>query len=291
MSLIDNTYFNGERNIPNTAYDGVDTTLTNLIAVREKEFLIKLLSYQLYKLFVADIALPTPSQRFTDILFGTDYTNSRGELDRWNGLVSITTPQQTLSVSVGGSSDIFFTVDVTTGAPASGANTYVNANLANTTYKVVQRGYGFLEPLKIDNSNVGTANILINSSGGFTLLNGFTFSANDTYMITDISNSINVSNVPIVAIPDSPIADYVYYYWLKQQHTQTAGIGEVKPQGQNSKPVSPKHKAAKAWNDMVEKSFKLYEFLKLNSTVYPEYQIYLSSQDLQCLLTRIHPFF
>ena len=104
---------------------------------------------------------------------------------------------------------------------------------------------------------------------------------------------INVTpgTTTVVANALSPIANYVYWFWLKSNHTQTSGLGEVRNEAQNAVRVSPKHKAVKTWNDMVDKTWLLYEFLKVNPGTYPEFQAYLSDPDINLMLTKINTFF
>lgn len=291
MSLINSSYFIGERNVPNSTYPDVLSTLNNLIDVHEKKYLQRALGYELFKNFMAGLLEVTIEPRFLDILFGKEFTGVDGRLKKWMGLISVT--EETPSIEISTSSvgiDLFFTVGIGS-APADGDDTYVNSSLANKQYKVIQRVYGPLEALKDDNSNVVTADIQINSSGGFTWLNGIKFSDADKYLIELQTATLDVTDVEIVPEPDSPIADYVYYYWLKNMHTQTAGIGQVKTDAQNAHVVSPKYKACDTWNNMAEKTSFLYELLRVNIADYPEYELYLNDSDLISLLTKIHPFF
>lgn len=48
----------------------------------------------------------------------------------------------------------------------------------------------------------------------------------------------------------SPIADYVYYHYLRDAATQSTGIGEVKTKGENSTATNSMQKQVRAWNDM-----------------------------------------
>jgi hypothetical protein len=88
----------------------------------------------------------------------------------------------------------------------------------------------------------------------------------------------------------SPVADYIYWYYLKRSVTQTAGLGEVTANAQNAANASPKFKMCDAHNRMVEKNKILHEFLTANYTDYPEY--HLNSFDIEhySLLTKINPY-
>lgn len=70
----------------------------------------------------------------------------------------------------------------------------------------------------------------------------------------------------------SIITNYVYWYWLKDQHTQTVGLGEVQAKGENSEMSNPAEKMVKAWNEMSEQVAELYNFLQQNKTTYPEWE-------------------
>ena len=190
MSLINSSYFIGEKNVPNKDGADVSVVLNNLIDRYEPEYLKKALGYELFLSFMTGIQVTTPDQRYTDLLIGKDFTGQNGKLNRWAGFINVI-------------------------------------------------------------------------PGGAI----------------------------VVAYPLSPIADYVYWYWLKHNHSQTSGLGEVRSELQNAVRVSPKHKAVKTWNDMVEKTWLLYEFLKVNPTTYPEFQAYLSDPDINLMLTKINTFF
>lgn len=87
MSIIDETYFIWKLSIP-TDNDNRINKLQPYIDRSQKEYLLKALGYELYKLFVAELPAPT-SQRFIDMLNGSDFTNvTTAKLDRWDGLAN-----------------------------------------------------------------------------------------------------------------------------------------------------------------------------------------------------------
>ena len=284
--LINNSYFTGDLNIPNVMSPDVASSLNTLISKREKEYLIRMLGYELYSAFTVGITQATPNQRFLDILIGQQYTGYNGHTHKWDGLVASTIDNTLTSVKA--VAEIFFTVGIT-GAPIDGATTYVNTTLAGLSYSVAQRVLGALEILKSDNSNIATADISIQSTGGFTLLKGQRFSSGDKYLITLAKPIITTTDTSVALAPSSPIADYCYYYWLAQKHTLTSGIGQVKAKGQNNVVVSEKYKACAAWNSMVDKSVHLYYFLHNSGTIYPEFTP--NNQTVGTLLTKIHPYY
>jgi hypothetical protein len=82
MSLIDSTYFVRDINLPAGSYN----TITASIARYERDILIQLLGYDLYKL-VAAYANPGSTQRIIDIVEGKEYLEGTYTV-KWNGLVN-----------------------------------------------------------------------------------------------------------------------------------------------------------------------------------------------------------
>lgn len=66
----------------------------------------------------------------------------------------------------------------------------------------------------------------------------------------------------------SPIACYVYYYFMRRNATQTSGMGEVKTTTENAVMASPGMKMQTAWNNMASSLVAMREFLKANTTTY-----------------------
>lgn len=85
-NLIDHTFFIGNINLPNTNQPYVQDRVNGLITHHEPALLVDLLGYQLYKNFIAELAvLPTPATWATDLLNGKEYTYE-GKLIKWMGL-------------------------------------------------------------------------------------------------------------------------------------------------------------------------------------------------------------
>ena len=82
MSLIDATYFKNDINLPSETYGN----LSGFIAKFEKELLIRLFGYGLYKLINAYNAETSP-QRIKDIVVGKEFTDGDYTY-KWNGLVN-----------------------------------------------------------------------------------------------------------------------------------------------------------------------------------------------------------
>ena len=81
MSLIDSTYFVKDINVPSSTYSDLDNYITRY----EKEILQKLLGYELWKLVAA---YDGTAGVITDFVEGKEYTNSAGDLDKWNGITN-----------------------------------------------------------------------------------------------------------------------------------------------------------------------------------------------------------
>ena len=73
------------------------------------------------------------------------------------------------------------------------------------------------------------------------------------------------------SVKQSCIANYVYWHFIKDQNSQSVGLGEVKAQAQNALNVSPAVKMARAWNEMSTMLSELYYFLDTNRETYPEW--------------------
>lgn len=82
---IDYSYFNGLINIPNADKAEVQQKINTLVADIQPHILSNLLGYELYKAYLTDTALASPSQRFIDLRDGAEFTYC-GRLYKWKGL-------------------------------------------------------------------------------------------------------------------------------------------------------------------------------------------------------------
>lgn len=71
----------------------------------------------------------------------------------------------------------------------------------------------------------------------------------------------------------SPIAYFVYYWYLRVEATKATASGESIPDTQNAKPVNPRQKMVTTWNEMVMMSRELYWFMYANQSVYSDWSI------------------
>lgn len=93
MNLINETYFVGDLNIPNTSNPAILERLQWFINKYERKMLEDLLGYELWKLLDTQITQEeenspaTPLPRLASLLDGTEYTDTGGRLRNWRGLV------------------------------------------------------------------------------------------------------------------------------------------------------------------------------------------------------------
>ena len=74
----------------------------------------------------------------------------------------------------------------------------------------------------------------------------------------------------------SPIANYIYYWYMSDAVTLTTTLGEMQTTSENAKVAASGFKMAKAWNEMAEQTKTMHDFLlnKVDDTgiiVYPEF--------------------
>lgn len=62
----------------------------------------------------------------------------------------------------------------------------------------------------------------------------------------------------------SIIANYTYYWWMRNEHTQNVGLGVVKTDAENAVPVSPNGKLIKAMDEARVMYLDIIDHLKLN---------------------------
>jgi hypothetical protein len=87
MNLIDRTYFVNDINLPASALQGTPAPVEAYIERYEKEVLINLLGYDLYKLLKAEIDASTYTAKWDELVNGHEYVIS-GYTTLWNGLIN-----------------------------------------------------------------------------------------------------------------------------------------------------------------------------------------------------------
>lgn len=70
----------------------------------------------------------------------------------------------------------------------------------------------------------------------------------------------------------SPISNYVFYWYVRENASQFTGIGEVATNSDNAVNVAPDRRMCIAWNTMVAMVIELAAFLDANVAIYPEWK-------------------
>lgn len=253
--LIDKTYFIGDINIPNTHILAISENVDWFIEKYEDDFLKKLMGYAFFKIFIDGISQTTVEQRWNDLLFGVEYT-SNGILKKWTGLIEAF--GSTISIDYTSSIDVVVDRGQTYD-PVSGTNSVqLPPQLISKQVAVELRGIGQLRPDEY-----------VISGSTFTFNYGKTFQTGET-LFYHIFN-YNVIITPGIQVKKSAIANYVYWFWQKDQFTQTVGIGEVKAKAENAVITSPFIKMIRTWNEVSDTVCEFFEFIEANKSVYPEW--------------------
>lgn len=254
--LIDRTYFIGDLNIPNTSNAAVGSLLDWFIEKYEEKFLNDVLGYDLHKAFKAGMEEDPVPQKWTDLIEGVEYTDLQDKTRFWKGLV--TQPPSVLNAL-----DALNTIAVIVGGggaydPVVGQNSVtIPAVLVGKTFTLEQRGVGQLR----DDEYSIVGNTL-------TLTTGL-FGNSDTYFYKSATLAINTTTG---TSKQSPIANYVYYWYMRNNHSQTAAMGEVKSKNENADKHSPANKMSRAWNEMAESVHELVHYLDAKKTDYADWE-------------------
>lgn len=70
------------------------------------------------------------------------------------------------------------------------------------------------------------------------------------------------------------LASYVYYWYIRDQVSQTVGMGQVKPAGENGTIVTPMYKMVRAWNEMVDEVHEIAKYIHAHPDDYGTYYTY-----------------
>ncbi len=90
---------------------------------------------------------------------------------------------------------------------------------------------------------------------------------------------------------NSPIVYYVYYWYLRNNVSNSTGGGESIIKKLNSRQVTNRRKQTWAWNRMVDLNWDLLSFMKVNPTLYPTVLAYSRdrrSYEFHNLFTKIN---
>lgn len=262
--VIDETYFYGPLTVANLTEENMLAYIRAQVAKYEPEFLQKLLGYELYRDMQAGLLEVVIDSKWTDLLYGKEFTNRVGQLEMWRGLVS-----NPAGVIVGYKipDDIQFETDVTVGI-VSGQPSYRNAVLKNKRYRVIERVTGQLVPV----SEYTAINDTDNDIYGFDLV-GRNFNSNAFYTLQFIDpEPVTVAETVATTVKQSVIANYVYFHTSRDLQTQTQATGEKIIKAANSENETPIFKQVRAWNELVEICRECRRFLNANGLVYTQWK-------------------
>jgi hypothetical protein len=266
MSLIDRTYFVGELSIPNTNQAPIGSQVDLFIEQYEDQFLNEVLGYTLYKALKAGLQVVPVAQKWTDLIEGVEYNDKADKTRKWQGLV--TQPPTVLNAL-----DALNPIDIVVGrgqqydpAPNTTSVT-IPAALVGKSFIFEKRGVGKLI--------AGEYNI----SGNTLTLIGDQFAINDVYTYKSATLAINTTTG---TNKKSLIADYVYYWYQRNNWTNTATTGEGKPQNENMVMANPALKMVRAWDEMSAWVCDLVHYLDAKKDDYTEW----ADQDVWCMLKK-----
>lgn len=266
--LIDKSYFYGPLALAQLSQADNLILLNRYIQLYEPKILKAVLGYELYKALQAGLLVDPVASRWTNLLYGAEYTKPNGRLDFWPGIITYT---DGLTIGTYTPVDRFYTVDGP-GAndPVSGQNQLRDPFLKNlgASYRVVERGTGPIQVTTVDDP------------GGFDKAVNFT--PGGVYTIEFIK-PIPLP-APAVVVPSesvkSLIAQYVYFMYMDGQTIAVTGAGKKALVAQNAQATNDIAKEVSAWNEMVHMNRQLREFLNVNRVVYPEWKdTWLDSED------------
>jgi hypothetical protein len=285
--LIDPSYFNGEINIPNVDQDSVLQNINWFINKYEPEFLQKVFGYSFYKTFIAGISttLPNfPAQRWQNLIYGAEYNSlSSGKLEKWKGLLLTQIPVYQFGSGYIYKQPYWVQADVTPSGFIAGINTATFPDWIGWEPIIERKGQGTLTE--------GVDYSFDTDTGLLTLLKaGDTFQHLEYFYISFQLRPENQQEIDS-SIKQSLIANYVYYWYLRNSDTNTTGIGETKTQPSGSMSVSPAMKAVRAWNEMSQWIYELYDFMQSSFATYPEYDSNSMTYALFYYFKKINPLF
>ena len=277
--LINSIYFIGDINVPNTDSEAVVEALDFFISKYEPDLIQKALGYGFYKAFMQGITVVSPTvieQRWIDLIYGVEYTNSYGNLSKWRGLIETDAPVYSFGSGLMYRKPELIQADVTTGF-ISGVNT---VTFDGSDGKADWRGWEII-PERIGQ---GTMKKNIDYSwdittGEWTVLAPADIFQAGEYFFVQFQLQQQTANQSSAQLQKSILAYYVYYWYSRNNATQTTGLGEVRTEPTGAKAELGIAKQAFAWNTVVDWLQELYWYLQATSDTYPEYneQIFRSA--------------
>lgn len=269
MAFIDRTYFStGVLFIPNVASDRVSELLDFYITQYEPECLQKLLGYSMWKEFTTALSGDSPDQKWLDLRDGVEFTGYNGKAKRWMGLTGNAGAVPIVALPAKGQEEV--TVDVTPGLVNGTREAIFDGS---TPGRPDYRGYRMI-PERTGTGTMRNAEYTWNASTG----RWFLVDVNDSFRPLEVFNltfehaAIAINSGAAINLKQSIIANYVYYWFMRDNGiTITTGIGEVKPQGENSTKASPADKMQAAWMQIMNWVIDLKEFLDVKKDDYPDF--------------------
>lgn len=94
----------------------------------------------------------------------------------------------------------------------------------------------------------------------------------DVFYSVFVSGQSEQRFTDLIALPEfkEAIASYVYFYWIRDQVSQTVGVGNVKTENANSTLTGAGRKQVRAFNEMVCSGYQIIHYIT-TSGLFPEY--------------------
>lgn len=257
MPLIDRSYFVDELNIARTDQVDVQIFLDSLIQKRETELLKDILSYPLYKSFLAGLAVDPVDPIWTNLLLGAEYTDRFSRLQYWRGLVSA--PPALINATDQSNQIDYVAIQ----SDVDSQTIPVPTTIIGRTWTIAKRPIG---QLRTDEYDIGEVQEDGSQSVAFTTA----IALNDTYFFYCNNLSLEQSTGDI---KQSLIANYVYYWYNRAVVSNASATGnEVVPNMENSIINGAHVKMQRAWNEMTSQIYELIDFLDSNRTIYTDWK-------------------
>lgn len=263
--LIDTSYFTGPLTIAQLGQKAVEDSLNTFINRFEPTIMEAALGYDFYQAFLAGLDVTSDEfieQRWLDLLNGVAFVNIDSIKKKFSGFAGGENTQSIIAVQ---RDDLFIYAGVTPGFPVSGY-TYTNNDLKNWNFELELFGAGTFQPVVEWNYN---------PNGGFILT--------DTSYQTQPGERwvLHFTGKKTVVVPSgsqnllSPLANFIYYEYMKDLASQNTGIGLVKSKGENSVSANVVRKPVDAFNDGVRQIRLFWELMQADQQktvkVYPEF--------------------
>lgn len=256
--IIDPTYFINRLNLPQTGNSAGLAEVQAFIDQYEPEYLQCVLGLELWQAFINGIdGSGLPEQRWLDLLQGKEFTKQNCPY-KWSGFAPLTDGG---SYSIDNSNFQDFTAG---GAgefdpvPGGIVMTLPPEFVGVTNLKVYIRGTGWLKP-----SEFSVAGDQLTLLGGLQFNNG---------TVVFLQTGLRLAVISGAVIKISPIANYVFYQFVDEREEDFTLVGTVKSTTENNRVVNATTRLVYTWNRMIDMNRLLYNFLKVNKTVYPEWK-------------------